>query len=439
MRFLRRRALSRFPYGACIAISTAMLLVSASGAGVGQFPQEWKDAQDRYERTPANDAITRLQSRIDRGEVTLPYDSRRGYLPGVLKLLHIPVSSQALVFSKTSFRRRLISPKTPRALYFNDTTYVGSEQQAGALEFVTLDPRLGAVFYILPQKQKAKPHFLRQTRDCLSCHLSGMTDHIPGLLVRSVYTDDEGYPLSDTPAYLTTDASPFGERWGGWYVTGTHGRQRHMGNSFAGMQGNKVILDTEAGANRTDLSRLVDTTPYLSRHSDIAALMVLEHQTHVQNLIVKAGYQTLFLPRQRFLTSGGVRQQVAAACEPLVKAFLFVNEAPLTDPVVGTSGFAAQFSACGPFDRHHRSLYQLDLQRRLLRYPCSFTIYSEAFDALPQPAQAYVYRRLWEVLSGKDHSKAFAHLSPADRNAVLEILIDTKPAFLRYRVGGSRR
>src|SRR5579871_3290983 len=264
-----------------LVLLPGLLLGAAALPGVGQFSPAWQGAMDHFLQTSPHDAITRLQERIDRGEVTLPYDPRRGYLPGVLRLLHIPVSSQALVFSRTSFRRNLISPKTPRALYFNDTTYVGSEQQADALEFISLDPQLGAVFYILPQKPEARPHFIRQTRDCLSCHLNAFTGHVPGLIVRSVYADDEGYPIPDSPSYLTTDASLFAERWGGWYVTGLTGRQHTMGNCFAGKEGDKVTLDTAAGANRTDLRGLMDTTPYLSPHSDIVALMVLAHQTRL--------------------------------------------------------------------------------------------------------------------------------------------------------------
>ena len=49
-----------------------------------------------------------------------------------------------------------------------------------------------------------------------------------------------------------------------------------------------------------------------------------------------------------------------------------------------------------------------------------------SFDALPEPARDYVYRRLLEVLSGRDQDPAFARLSAPDRQAILEILLATK-------------
>ena len=91
----------------------------------------------------------------------------------------------------------------------------------------------------------------------------------------------------------------------------------------------------------------------------------------------------------------------------------------------GTSDFAAEFAARGPFDSHGRSLRQFDLQRRLFRYPCSFLIYSDAFMAMPDGVKSRVWKRLDEILSGADMSAKFAHLSPEDRDAIREILLET--------------
>ena len=102
---------------------------------------------------------------------------------------------------------------------------------------------------------------------------------MPGHLVRSVYPDPLGRPLLGSGTFTTDHRSPFRERWGGWYVTGTHGDMRHLGNVFAKDRRNPEEMDIEAGANRSDLKDLVDTTPYLLPTSDIVALMVLEHQS----------------------------------------------------------------------------------------------------------------------------------------------------------------
>jgi hypothetical protein len=421
-----------------------LALTPAGGLAFMPSPKDGEDAGIRYAQATPNDAISRLQSRIDSGEVTLAYDRVRGYLPAVLKALQIPVSSQMLVFSRTSVQKELISPQTPRALYFNDRAYVGYVPGGKTLEVATADPKLGPVYYVLLQRPKDKPQFFRTVDVCLKCHVSARSNHLPEHLMRSVYADADGEPYLKAKSYVTTDASPLNERWGGWYVTGKHGSQRHMGNGFAMRQGDDVTLDLEKGANVSDLHLLVNTSPYLSPYSDMVALMVMGHQTHLQNLIMKANYQTNEALRDEKAgnrdpgrpeadRAGRTLSRIKGACEPLVKALLFVGETRLTAPIVGASGFAEQFAARGPRDRKNRSLRELDLKHRLFRYPCSYTLYSEAFDALPDPAKDYLYRRLWAVLSGRDQSREFAHLSEADRKAIREILRDTKPAFAAWK------
>jgi hypothetical protein len=125
--------------------------------------------------------------------------------------------------------------------------------------------------------------------------------------------------------------------------------------------------------------------------------------------------------------SDAARAQFEGPAEELVRYLLFTNEAPLDSPVKGTSGFAEEFAARGPRDSKGRSLRDFDLRTRIFKYPCSYLVYSEDFDALPGPAKAYVYRRLLEILSGRDQSPEFARLTAEDRTAILEILLATKP------------
>ena len=374
------------------------------------------------------EAIADLQRRIDRGEVKLPMVGETGYLQPLLNELQIPVSSQTLVFGRNSAQLFLISPETPRALYFNDDVYVGYVQGAPHLEIASVDPDTGPVFYTLDQEEADKPQFTRQETDCFACHDTFEADKpVSRLLMLSTLADSKGTALNRS-ALVTNDKSPFAERWGGWYVTGTHGSQFHMGNRFVTEPASSLgdihqyakSANLSNGANVTDLTKRFDTRPYLSPDSDIVALMVLGHQTHVHNLITVANYNLRMEASESDLKSHG---------EPLVEAMLFSDAVPLTEPVRGTTTFAEEFSARGPHDSKGRSLHQLDLKKRLLQYPLSYLIYSKSFDALPQAARDFVYRRLWEVLSGKDQSKAFAHLSAQDRKAILEILQETKPDF----------
>ena len=396
-----------------------------------------------YSAAPVHNAISRLQQRMEAGEVSLPYDEHFGYLPGLLSAMKVSDTSQMLVFSKTSMQRQCITARTPRAVYFNDDNYVGYCQDGAVLEILSVDPQLGAVFYTLDQEKADKPHLKRQDDTCLICHASSQNQGIPGQVVRSLYADAEGFPLLNLGGYRTDQTSPLTQRWGGWYVTGTTGKQRHMGNLIAHGKHDPAELDDMAIPNVTDLSRWLRPSDYLTGHSDVVALMVLEHQTEMHNRITRANYLTriaLFdesemnkaLGQPTAPRSDLTTRRIKSACEPLVEYMLFSGETQLTDKVQGTSGFAEQFAKQGPRDGRGRSLRDLDLTTRLFAYPCSYLIYSESFDALPEAAKDYVMRRLWEVLSGKDQSKEFAHLSAADRRAILEILRATKKDLPKY-------
>jgi len=381
------------------------------------------------------DPASELARKLETGKVGLNYDEERGYLSAVLKELKVPVSSQTLVFSKSSFQLTQISPETPRAVYFNDDTYVGWVNHGQYIEIASVDPKTGPVFYTLSQDDDPNPRLELQTEQCLVCHDTFQTSTpIPRLLILSVLPNPDGNALK-AAALITNDQSPLRERWGGWYVTGTHGKQRHLGNTIVRARADDVDdikkfiarMDLSSGANVTDLGKRFDTKPYLTPHSDIIALMLLGHQTHVHNLITSGVYEIRDAIQQDL--SARMSEIAKDAGEPIVRAMLFSGEAQLTEPVMGTSDFAAEFMSRGPRDSKGRSLRELDLKQRLLRYPLSYLIYSKSFDAMPGPLKDYVYRRFREVLTGEDNSPDFRHISEADRKAILEILHDTKPDF----------
>lgn len=396
-----------------------------------------------YGNARPNDAITKLQEQIDAGDVDLTHEDGLGYLKSVLDVLNVPASSQALVFSKTSFQLRRISPRTPRAIYFGDDVYVGWVRGGDVMEFSTVDPKLGANFYTLSQEEGSRPQFRRHTHACLQCHGSSMTKGVPGHMVRSVYAKSDGQPVLGAGTYKSDHTSPLKERWGGWYVTGRHGSQRHLGNLFVRTADDPRDVDMDRGANVTDLESHFWTKGYLSEHSDIVALMVLEHQAMMHNLITRANFLTQMalrdgavmnkmLERPDDFCSNSTKRRIQSATEPAVKYMLFAGETRLTDQIVGTSGFTEEFASRGPRDKQERSLREMDLRTRLFKYRCSYLIYSAAFDELPAPAKSRIYLRLWEVLTGKDTSEDFQHLTPADRQAILEILRDTKQGLPDY-------
>ncbi len=391
-----------------------------------------------YKTAPADNVIVPLQEKIRSGRVQLAFDEDWGYLPALLKELDVPVASQVLVFSKTSLQRERITPKTPRAIYFNDNVFVGFCLRGDVLEVSAVDGNLGTAFYTLDQEPVAKLRFVRQTDNCLTCHASTHTQGAPGHLVRSLYTDREGFPVLSAGSHRTDHSSPFQERWGGRYVTGTHGKQTHMGNHVVRDKRTPEAEDNSAGQNVTALKDRFTVANYLSPHSDLVALMTLEHQVELHNRLARASILTRQAQHYEATLNKELREpptkrwdstarRIAGAGEPLVEYLLFSGEVKLTDPVAGTSDFAKEFAKRGPFDKQGRSLREFDLTTRLFKYPCSYLIYSKAFAMLPGEVKDYVLKRLWEVLTGKDTSEAFAHLSSADRQAVLEILRDTLP------------
>jgi hypothetical protein len=396
-----------------------------------------------YKTAQTNNVVADLQKRIRAGQAKLKFVEDHGYLPAILKELNVPQSSQVLVFSKTSFQRDRITPKTPRALYFNDDVYVGFCLRGDVLEFSAVDTHIGTAFYTLDQSPDDKPQFDRQKDNCTSCHVSGATGGAPGHLVRSVFTDRYGMPILNAGTFRTDHSSPFKERWGGWYVTGTHGKQSHMGNWIVENKRDPESEGNASGQNITELKSRFTVANYLTQHSDIVALLVFEHQTQAHNRIAQAligtkqalHYQTTLnkeLNESADHKWESTTRRIESAGEALAKYLLFSGEAKLEGPVSGTSEFAKEFAARGPFDKQGRSLRQFDLKTRLFKYPCSYLIYSKGFAQLPAEVKAHALKRMHVVLTGNDTSEAFAHLSASDRAAVLEILRETLPDLPDY-------
>ncbi len=390
----------------------------------------------QYVSRPPKDGIAALNRRIQNGEFRLAYDERQGYLPALLKALDIPIESQVVVFSKTSTQLNMITPQNPRTLYFNDSVAVGWLRGGFVLEAAAQDPEQGTMFYDLEQFRAEKPPF-RRTIACLRCHHSMFTSGVPGLLVRSTPTGPDGVPMAYTRNVISDHRSPFDERWGGWYVTGRTAGLAHLGNAFAPRV--QATAPVAAQPELETLNEKFDTSAYPTPYSDIVALMVLEHQTHLLNLMTRLGWETRAAEYQTRtgnnippLSTRAQRFSLEAAVNDVVDYLLFVDEAPLPVRVQGTSGFAEQFQKRGPFDRQGRSLRALDLERRLMRYPCSYLIYSPSFDALPASARSAVYRRLWQILSGAERAGKYARLSEEDRRTVLEILRETKKGLPDY-------
>jgi hypothetical protein len=425
-------------WGLWLVAAAAVLSAAAiAAAQLGDASFEQLDHPAiQYSTRPGEDPVAALNRRIEIGDAQLSYDTVHGYLPSLLEALDIPIESQVAVFSKTSTQLNLVDPRSPRVIYFNDSVAVAWIRGTFVLEIAAQDPQQGTIFYELDQQPADRPA-LRRTRACLRCHHSLSTNGVPGRLMRTTLTAADGTALPWIKGLATDHRTPFDQRWGGWYVTGKAAGLGHMGNVFAA--GLPPPL-AERSPNLERLDDKFDTTGYLSPYSDVVALLVLEHQAHLTNLLTRLNWEARAAAYEA-QAGGSTSQQpvsarvpfsIDAAVTEIVDYLLFVDEVPLPVPVEGASGFAGRFAGRGPFDGRGRSLRQFDLEHRLMRYHCSYMIYSQVFDGLPVPIREAIYRRLWQILSGSERSDKYSRLSADDRLAIVEILRDTKPGLPDY-------
>jgi len=419
---------------AALVLSPLSQLLLAQRGG-GMFLGSTEDPAIKYGSAPLDNPVVAVNQRLKDGAIRFALDGRGGYLQSALQALDIPVESQMLVFSATSLQARLINPGNPRALFFNDHVVLGYVRNGEILEVAAQDATAGIVFYTLEQKAAGTPQFQRVTT-CLGCHLNADTLGVPGLLMFSTTPASDVRPSKS----VTMDhRMPLKERWGGWFVTGSSGGADHIGN-------NVPALDGRPGRELASARGLFEPDGFRATTSDIAALMVFSHQTYMTNLMTRAGWEARAGdPRLHppFVAEPGEDARLAAVmsgvANEVVDYMLFVDEAKLTDSVRSASGFAERFSAQGPRDKKGRSLHELDLNHRLMKYPCSYLIYSAAFDQLPPGAKDPIYQRMWQILSGSEREPRYrSALSLTDRRAIVEILRDTKPGLPSYFGGAIR-
>ena len=380
------------------------------------------------------DPIAQLQQRIAAGEVSLDYADRAGFLASFLQALNIDISSQVVVFSKTSLQRDLIEPANPRTIFFNDQVAV-AWMYGGFIEIASQDPRKGVIYYQLEQAP-GRPRFTRET-NCLGCHEADLG--VAGMLSRTQVVSAAGDPLLIYGGDFSTHRTAFEGRWGGWYVTGipasTADRFRHLGNAMLtdlNSDDPSTIITPETISVAT-LKDKFDTSHYLSPYSDAAALLVFDHQMHMMNLLVRAGWEArVALERAESGAAEAqakLKQVIEESAAQVADYMLFTGETPLPAPLEDTSGFREDFAARGPVDARGRTLRQIDAKTRLMRYPLSYMIYAPAFDALPTELRAAIYERLWNVLTGSAEDaddERYAHLDAPTRAAIVEIVRDTK-------------
>lgn len=420
------------------------VLLGGSGLVCGQDTPEYEQAPVSYSTTAPNDALAKLRTRIATGGLAFA-GSEKQVLQRLLDALGIPVESQLLVFSKTSLQRGLIRPERPRALYFSDSVYVGWVP-GGLMEVAAIDPQLGPVFYSLElAADRNQPPRIARDNDCLRCHGGSFVRGIPGLFARSLFTAASGEPMLRHGTLLVDDETPFEQRWGGWYVTGYHGKVAHRGNVFGSEQGNQLVFNPTA-RRPDELAAFFNTADYPKATSDVVALLVFEHQLAMHNSITKAGFMcrkmiayqhelqtTLNEPVTDEPAYDSVKSVYASAVQDVIDHLLFLRAAPLPEGVVGTAGFKQSFVHGAPRSKAGHALKDLQLRERLFTQRCSFLIYSESFQALPESLKRRILDALLTALRSRDPHDRYAHLPAEEKQRIHAILIETHPdAKLRW-------
>jgi hypothetical protein len=395
-----------FLIGGAVALSLTVAAAIGQERRTGAFDQSINHPQIKYLTTDTDTAVDRLNAKLRDGSAKLVFDEKTGYLKSVLELLQVPVESQVMVYTQTSLQAQHIRMDNPRAIYFNDSVSVGYIRGAGLIEVTAHDANMGTIFYAINQVPATQATFGRDTQ-CLRCHLSWDTLGVPGLSVLTTFPrkSEADYANGGTVDHYR----PIDERWGGWYVTGKKVPAKHMGNLPL------IMSKPIAVPARPSLEGQFDLSGYLTPYSDVVALMVLDHQAHFINLVTRATWETRL----------GDQMRIAESAATLADYMLFVEEAPITGGMEGSSGYAEKFMAMGPKDSKGRSLRDLDLKTRLQKYPLSYLIYSPAFRALPEAPKNLVMGQINRVLSGEVTGPKYAHLTPAIRAAIQEILKET--------------
>ncbi len=394
----------------------ALLLLSAAAGRAEADAPVIDQAPHDYWQQALGDRFTKLKTEVEAGRVVLDGSGEKPFLLSLLKALEVPVTSQMLVFSTTSLQLRFITPANPRALYFNEDTYVGYIP-GGKLEIVSIDPALGGIFYILDIPRGAEPFRAERSNRCMNCHAAEDTGHVPGLVIKSVLPGVRGGSLETFRQSLTGHAVPLKDRFGGWYLTGAERLGPHLGNVFGQYSPagdlQKVAL---APGSQFDYARYPVAT------TDVLPQLLHEHQVGFVNRPVAATSRTRDLVAQGMATDA-VLTELDTLARALTRYLLFADEVPLPrGAVVGDPAYKADFLRTRRPDARGVALKDFDLQTRLFRYRCSYMMYGAAFTGLPPEMKQRVSNRLWQALNVTRPDPEYAYLAPLEKQNIHAVL-----------------
>lgn len=395
---------------------TSLLFIAATAFGQSDKPRFNEPPHNYWQRTPG-DAFSKFAARVKSGQVKLNHTSEKAFVHSLLRSLDISPASQMLVFSTTSLQLSRISVRNPRALYFNDHTYVGYVPR-GQIEVISMDPEMGGVFHIFDIPRAAAPPNIQRSKRCMNCHAGQELGRVPGLLLKSVVSGPNGGSLDAFRLEDTGHGVPFKERFGGWHVTGKHAIKEHWGN----LHGELIAGDLKKIP--APPGRYFNWTKYLVPSSDILPHLVHEHQVGFVNRTVKATYDT-----RHYLAAGSSKlspvhaAEVSKLADSLARYILFADEVSLpAGGVGGDPAFKAAFAKRARKSSAGLSLRDFDLRTRLFKYRCSYMIHTPFFQGMPPTLKTAIYQRLRRALDPSRSDPKYAYLPSGEKAAINRIL-----------------
>lgn len=373
-----------------------------------------------YHTRELNDPFTRLIADFESGKRELDNQSSKAFIASMLDHLDVPASSQLLIFSRTSLQTRHISGSNPRAVYFNENVYIGYIP-GGKVEITSFDPDLGGIFYIMDIPKSDKLPVINRAGTCMNCHSVAETRRVPGLSIRSVIPGPNWGALARFRNKQIGHQIPFGERFGGWHVTGDPGISDHKGNLIGRKEGGKIVTEViEPGTE-------FDWSSYLAGTSDILPHLILEHQAGFMHIALEASYRAR---TYRHIGKGKLKPEnvevLHGLAEELVRYLLFADEAKFPAGGIRVDPrYREDFLADRKEASNGISLKDLDLETRLFKHRCSYLIYGDVFQATPDLFRQHVYQVLGEAISIENPDPDFSYLAVDEKKAIRGILRET--------------
>ena len=417
---------SRIPallFAFLIIQGTAAFCVLSAEDAAAKDHFDYADLDDpvhAYWTKPLHDPFTSFLKELKAGTVKLDRSSELAFVKSLLRALNISEHSQMLVFSTTSLQLRFISQRNPRAVFFNQSIYLGYIP-GGRIEIISLDPELGGIFYIFDIPKENRPIAPDRSDKCMHCHAKASIGNVPGLVIKSVLPGQRGGSIDSFRRAETGHQIPFSERYGGWHVTGKHSIKEHWGNKIGTLFKGKISTTGNLPGQHFDLAR------YPAKTSDILAHLLAEHQAGFVDRVIECTYRA-----RAYRKAGGNklrpehREILKSQAAGLVRYILFADEAKIPPPGIGGDpSLKDDFLSAARYDRSGRSLRDFDLKDHIFKYRCSYMIHSPVFRGMPDWFRKEVYHQLKNALRSGPASRDFTYLTPAEKKAIAEILIAT--------------